>query len=160
MQAYVNFLLEDIAAAHRPEDYFKKAKKNTPEEDLEESLKESEMIVSQEPRPGFEGYCGLKQESFPPKDQLSDEQLAQITSAFVLMMESWNLLVHFPDDLPQPIRYDLLMEILVGPVMIFKHGYYCFDFCTGNPEGCELGEYCPCLKSEHYHPKSHKTDGL
>jgi hypothetical protein len=37
--------------------------------------------------------------------------------------------------------------------MIFKHGYYCFDFCTGNPDGCELGEYCSCLKSEYYNPE-------
>ncbi|MFT6895562.1 MAG: hypothetical protein ACJAWX_003185, partial [Algoriphagus sp.] len=33
------------------------------------------------------------------------------------------------------------------------HGYYCFDFCTGNPDGCELGEYCSCLKSEYYNPE-------
>jgi hypothetical protein len=66
MQDYVNFLLEDIAAAHRPKDYFKKKRKNTPEEDFEESLQESEMIVSEERRPGFEGYCGLKHENFPP----------------------------------------------------------------------------------------------
>jgi hypothetical protein len=64
------------------------------------------------------------------------------------MMESWNLLVHFPDKLPQPRRYELLMEILVGPVMIFNHGYWGFDFCTGNSDGCELGEYCPCLKND------------
>ncbi|PZX51862.1 hypothetical protein LV84_03620 [Algoriphagus ratkowskyi] len=148
MQAYVNFLLEDITAAHRPADYFNKSRKNSEEEDLEEALLESEMFVSQEVRSGFEGYCGLKRESFPPVDQLSNEQLAQLTSSFVKMMESWNLLVHFPDDLPQPIRYELLMEILVGPVMIFNHGYWGFDFCTGEPVGCKLGEYCPCLNRE------------
>ncbi|PZX50192.1 hypothetical protein [Algoriphagus chordae] len=152
MQAYIDYLVEDIMAAHRPEDYFSKSPKNSQEEDLEEALKESEKFVSQEKRFGFEGYCGLKRESFPPKDQLSEAQLAQVTTAFVAMMKSWNLEVAFPDDLPQLRRYELLMGILVGPVMIFKHGYYCFDFCTGNPEGCELGEYCPCLKSEFYNP--------
>lgn len=152
MQAYINHLLEDIAAAHRPYDYFNKSRKNTEEEDFEESLRESEMFVSQEKRAGFEGYCGLKRESFPPKDQLSEEQLTQVTTAFVAMMNTWNLQVSFPDDLPQQRRYELLMDILVGPVMIFKHGFYCFDFCTGNPDGCELGEYCSCLKSEWYNP--------
>lgn len=152
MQAYIDFLLEDIKAAHRPKDYFKKPVKNSPEEDLEEALRESEEFVTREKRPGFEGYCGLKRESFPPKERLSEKQLVQVNSAFVEMMKTWNLEVAFPDDLPHERRYDLLMDILVRPVMIFKHGYYCFDFCTGNPEGCELGEYCTCLKSEWYNP--------
>jgi hypothetical protein len=146
MQAYVNILLEDIAAGHRPADYFKKPNKNTPIDDLEEALQESEQLVKEEKRPGFEGYCGLKRESFPPGNQLSEGQLIQINDAFISMMKSWNLEVAFPDELPQPRRYELLMDILVRPVMIFKHGFYCFDFCTGNPEGCELGEYCSCLK--------------
>jgi hypothetical protein len=153
MQAYVNFLVEDIVAAHRPANYFSKSKKNTEKEDLEEALQESEKFVSQERMPGFAGYCGLKPGSFPPKEKLSEEQLTQVTTAFVAMMNSWNLEVAFPDDLPQLRRYELLMGILVRPVMIFKHGYYCFDFCTGNPVGCELGEYCSCLKSEYYNPE-------
>ncbi|TXE06680.1 hypothetical protein [Algoriphagus aquimarinus] len=152
MQAYINFLVEDIVAAHRPEDYYSRSRKNSEDEDLEESLRESEMFVSQERRTGFEGYCGLRRESFPPKEQLSEDQLTQLTTAFVQMMKSWNLEVAFPYDLPQLRRYELLMNILVGPVMIFKHGYYCFDFCTGNPDGCKLGEYCPCLKREFYNP--------
>ncbi len=146
MQAYVNFLLGDIAAGHRHKDYYKKSRKNSTDEDLQEALEESEKIFSQERMPGFAGYCGLKRESFPSTDQLSEDQLAQLTSAFVLMMESWNLLVSFPDDLPQIRRYELLMNILVKPVMIIQHGFYGFDFCTGNPVGCELGEYCSCLK--------------
>lgn len=152
MQAYINHLIEDISAAHRPDDFFNKSRKNTEEEDLEESLRESEMFVSQERRSGFEGYCGLKRENFPPKEKLSEEQLAQVNTAFVAMMKSWNLEVAFPDDLPQLRRYELLMGILVRAVMIFKHGYYCFDFCTGNPDDCELGQYCPCLKSKWYNP--------
>ncbi|MDR7129282.1 hypothetical protein J2X69_001617 [Algoriphagus sp. 4150] len=148
MQSYINHLLADIAAGHRPEDYYEKSGKNSEEEDLEEALRESEMFVSQERRSGFAGYCGLNRDDFPPKEQLSEDQLTQVTTAFVEMMNSWNLEVVFPDDLPQPRRYELLMDILVGPVMIFKHGFYCFYFCTGNPDGCELGEYCPCLKSE------------
>jgi len=150
MQDYINFLLQDIAAAHRPKNYYKKPLENSPSDDLEEALQESEKFVSEERMPGFAGYCGLNRETFPPTDQLSNDQLIQVTTAFVLMMKSWNLEVAFPDDLPHQRRYDLLMEILVKPVMIFKHGYYCFDFCTGDPEGCELGEYCPCLKSEYY----------
>lgn len=146
MQAYVNFLLKDIAAAHRPEDYFDKSRKNTEEEDLKESLEESEMFVTREHESGFEGYCGLKRESFPPVEQLSNEQLAQVTTAFVTMMNTWNLEVAFPDDLPPLRRYELLMDILVKPVMIFKHGFYCFDFCTGEPVGCQLEDYCTCLK--------------
>lgn len=152
MQAYINFLLEDIAAAHRPDHFFKKSKTNTEGEDLEEALQESEKIVRQVRMPGLAGYCGLKSESFPPKEKLSEEQLSQVTTAFVAMMKSWNLEVAFPNDLPQRRRYGLLMDILVGPVLIFKHGYYCFDFCSGNPDGCQLGEYCPCLISEYYKP--------
>ncbi|MCE7057415.1 hypothetical protein LZF95_22225 [Algoriphagus sp. AGSA1] len=148
MQAYVNQLLEDIAEGHRPSDYFQESREKTEEEQLEESLEESEKFVRQEAMPGFSRYCGLMRESFPPKEMLSESQLKQVTTAFVAMMNSWNLEVAFPDDLPQQRRYDLLMDILVRPVMIFKHGFYCFDFCTGNPEGCELGEYCSCLKSE------------
>lgn len=148
MQAYIDFLLEDIATAHRPADYFKKSRKNTEDEDLNEAFEESENFVSQERRTGFERYCGLKRDSFPPVEQLTEGQLTHVTTAFITMMKSWNLEVAFPDDLPQPRRYELLMGILLRPVMIFNHGSYCFDFCTGNPDGCELSEYCPCLKSE------------
>jgi len=44
MQAYVNFLLEDIVAGHRPKDYYKKSLTNSPNDDLEESLEESEKL--------------------------------------------------------------------------------------------------------------------
>ena len=55
MQAYINRLLENIAAAHRPDNFFSKSRKNTEDEDLEESLRESEMFVSQEKHSGFGG---------------------------------------------------------------------------------------------------------
>jgi hypothetical protein len=42
MQDYINFLLGDIAVGHRPKDYYKKSRKNSPEEDLAEALEESE----------------------------------------------------------------------------------------------------------------------
>lgn len=146
MQDYINFLLEDITAAHRPEDYFKKSRKNSEEEDLEQELEESERFIYCDREPIFEVYCGLKQENFPPKDRLSEDQLTQVTTAFIEMMSSWNLFADFPDDLPQLMRYELLLDILQKPVMISEYGFFGFDYCTGDPVGCELGEYCSCLK--------------
>lgn len=152
MQAYINFLVEDIVAAHRPEDYFKKSRMKSSEEKLEEALAESELIVHQDSFPGFAKYCGLNPINFSPVEKLSDSELEQIVKVFIPMMESWNLMVHFPEDLPLVRQYVLLMGILVKPAMIIQHGFYGYDFCTGNPEGCELGEYCPCLKREYYNP--------
>jgi hypothetical protein len=146
MQAYINILLEDIASAHCPEDYFNKLDNTRSEMDLEQELEESERFIFYDREPLFEVYCGLKRENFPPKDRLSEDQLTQVTVAFIKMMSSWSLFVDFPDDLPQLMRYELLLDILQKPVMISQYGFFGFDYCNGNPVGCELGEYCSCLK--------------
>jgi hypothetical protein len=71
--------------------------------------------------------------------------MSQVVSAVEQMMHSWNVRVEIPSTVPPNMRYDLVIGILKEKISISNYGFFVFDFCTGNSEGCQLGEYCPCL---------------
>ncbi|MEP0710315.1 hypothetical protein [Algoriphagus sp.] len=153
MKSYVKFLLEDIRFAFMPRDHFSSKSKSESNDDLDEHFAEIERWLNMDSEPSFGSYCGLKRADFPPKEYFTQRELKEVVMLFERMMFSWNLTLDIPRNLPIARKYELMMDILDKPTLIVKDGFVGFDYCTGNPEGCELGEYCPCLKSEYYHPK-------
>lgn len=147
MKAYVNYLLEDIQAAFRPEDFFVKRKKAPPLDELEAKLEEVDNFLNYDQSPVLGKYCGIDRNDFPHADKLEEEDLKLLVSALVKMFESWNILVDLPENLPAEFGYRLVVDLLDRPMPIMQHGFFGMDFCTGNPEGCEFKEYCPCLKN-------------
>lgn len=146
MHPYTHYLLEDILNAYIPKDYFQKKKKVLPKPDIEKTLEEVDKYLNYRESPAFGSYCGLSFTDFPPGEKLEEEDLRSLTEALVKMFESWNILVHLPDNLPAEMGYSLTLGLLQRPMPIFQRGFFGMDFCTGNPDGCQFKEYCPCLK--------------
>ena len=142
MHPYIPHLITDIQNAFRAP-----KKKRSEEVSFEEKIREVENYVH---RPlgfhTFGGFCGLKREDFPPSDQLTDADMLLVIEQFKALLKTWHAEVGLPEEMPVLRQYNLFVEILDYDFMYIEHGFYGIDFCTGDPEGCELGEYCPCLK--------------
>lgn len=147
MHPYIPHLLEDIKKAHRKDGPL--AEVHSSGDDLADHFEEVERwLRAEEPPHTFGYYCGLKAADFPPPEQLTIREMKLVSTAFEKMMFTWNLDVSFPEKLPVPIAYKMLIELLDTKTMIANSGFVGFDFCTGNPSGCVFKEYCPCL--EHW----------
>lgn len=147
MHPYIPHLLEDIKKAHREDGPL--AEVHSSGDDLADHFEEVERwLRAEEPPHTFGYYCGLKAEDFPPPEQLTIREMKLVSTAFEKMMFTWNLDVSFPEKLPVPIAYKMLIELLDTKTMIANSGFVGFDFCTGDPSGCVFKEYCPCL--EHW----------
>lgn len=147
MHPYLPILLEDIKLAYREKiQASAKAQKSTEELKTELSFEEIERYVSGDDEQTFSYYCGLGSEIFPPADQFNDPEKEQVCTALESMFSSWNLEVSLPDDVPLGFRYELMVRVFDSPFTPFTTGFLVKDFCTGNPEGCDLGKYCPCLE--------------
>lgn len=146
MDTYIDFLIQDIQNAFRPQDFFERKNKILFNDELENKLQEVDDFLNYPEAPAFGKYCGLNFENFPPGDKLEEDDLNALTNALVRMYESWNILVDFPESLPAELSYRLALALLNRSMPIMQHGFFGMDFCTGNPEGCEFQSYCPCLK--------------
>lgn len=142
MHPYIPYLLEDIAAAHQPEIQHELSPK-TFEEEMEEVEK---WIAGEEPPHTFGYYCGLKQEQFPPPEQLSGEDMKLVCDAFQKMMFTYNLGIDLPENLPVAFAYKITVDTLNEKTDIPTIGMSHFDYCSGYAPDCIFKEYCPCLE--------------
>ncbi len=147
MHPYLPHLLSDIAASHReePSEIFT-AYEN---EDLafEKHFEEIDIwIRGEDPPHTFGYYCNLQSKNFPPPEQLANEDIREVYIAFKNMMHTWNLAMEVPDNLPLPIVYSLIVDILNTKTNIPTLGRMTFDFCSGYAPDCILKSYCPCLE--------------
>jgi hypothetical protein len=142
MQKYIDQLLEDMAAAQRPEeDSFPVNEPFSIEQHFEEVEK---WLKGEEPEHDFSYYCGLKAEQFPPVNQLTNKQLKTLFKAFGQLLFSWNLGADIPKSVPLRQAYPLLISILNRNVEIVNHGAVTIEFCTTDPPLCPFGEHCTC----------------
>jgi len=157
MHPYLIHLLEDIEKAKRPgyKEYDPFSKNLTEEgtgfhesisDALDEHLMEMEKYVSEDPPSTFGDYCGLKVSDFPPAEQLTEEDMQVVIEAFKKMSYTWNLDFSFPETLPTPLFYKIMVDTLEEKTWIVSSGTVSFDYCSGDPDGCIFGEYCNCLK--------------
>ncbi|MEO8150790.1 MAG: hypothetical protein ABI723_24370 [Bacteroidia bacterium] len=143
MQSYINYLLEDIANAQRPE--HDESDVSTPkEETFEDYIAEVERWLEHEPVHTFSYYCGLQKEQFPPAEQLNKKQLNQIIRAFNQLLFSWNLGTAIPEKIPPAKYYSLLISVLDEKTEIVNSGFMTFEFCNYDPPSCPFQEYCDC----------------
>lgn len=143
---YVPHLLEDIKAAHRPEDFYGI---DFAPQTIEEELEMIERWVAGEfdnPAHTFGYYCGLKPENYPPPDQLSDRDIKLICDAFKKPLFSWNASIDLPVAMPVRIKYTFMVNTLNEGFTPVNIGFIGFDYCSGYAPDCPFGEYCPCLE--------------
>jgi len=146
MHPYTKHLLDDIQKAFRPKDFFINRKKVSSGDEMEDHFADIERWLNQDQEPTFGSYCGLKSGDFPPVEFYSSIELKTLVKLFEQMMFSWNLSMDVPKNLPLERKYKLMIATLDESTLMVEDGFVGFDYCTGNPEGCELEEYCPCLK--------------
>ena len=157
MHPYIPHLLEDIKNAQRKDGPLEEI--HSAREDLAEHFEEVERWLSaEEPPHTFGYYCGLKAADFPPPEQLSIKDMKRVSSAFEKMMYTWNLDISFPEKLPVPFAYKMLVELLDTKTMITNSGFVGFDFCNGDPSDCVFKEYCSCL--EHWNDETDFSEPL
>jgi hypothetical protein len=139
---YIPHLISDIQNAFREE---KKTPSTPPS--FESHIAEVENYLEmQNNSKTFSSFCGLTREHFPPSEQLSDADMALVIPQFVQLLKTWHADVHLSEKMPVSFQYDLLIETLEHDFMYMEHGFMGIDFCTGNWDGCRLGEYCGCLQ--------------
>jgi hypothetical protein len=93
-------------------------------------------------------FVGLTIEAFPPSDKLTDLEMAGIVNAMLKTLFSHGISFDLPENAPPKFNYELLISQLSEETIVPKAGtgmIVGIDFCTGNPEGCELKEFCNCL---------------
>lgn len=144
MHPYIPHLLTDIEKAKRQNN-------NQPHDpkplSFEEQMEEVERWVSGDGEQPLSYFNGLKKQDFPPAEQLSLKEVESVCNAFDGMLETWNIIVDYPEKMPIHERYSFLREKVVEKrISPMGFGSIHLDFCTSNPEGCDWGKYCSCLK--------------
>ena len=143
MHPYLKHLLQDIKIAKRSEDDNLSCPSPT---SFEEEMEEIERYISGEGERPLSYFTGLKKEHFPPKEQLSENDMKMTLGAFDGMLRTWNASIDFPENMPYSDRYEFLRNrILEEGFTPVKSGYIHFDFCSGYAPGCAWGKYCNCL---------------
>ncbi len=145
MQEYINQLLEDIMAAHRPAT---EEKSGDEPFSIEKHFEEVERWFANDPAFTFAEHCGLKPEQFPPVERLTDEQLLIIYKAYEQLLNNWNLDADIPESLPLRRAYPILINTLHEKVEIVNDGFITIEFCPYNVPSCPFGEYCRCKEFE------------
>ncbi len=143
MHPYIPHLISDIQNACREEKKVETANSDSLESHFEEVERYLDMHKYSKP---FSSFCGLSRQDFPPADQLTDKDMFPVIQHYHQLLYSWNAHADIPEQMPIPMQYNLLVDILDDDFMYMEHGFMGIDFCTGFSEGCKLGEYCPCLK--------------
>lgn len=153
MQKYIDQLLEDILAAHRPEGAEPSQNETF---SMEKHFEEVERWLENDPEHTFTYYCGLQPEQFPPAERLTDEQLDAVYKAYGQLLFSWNLDADIPESLPLRKAYPLLIGTLQHKVDIVNDGFMTIEFCTYDPPSCPFEKGCRC---KEYHTKPDEING-
>jgi len=96
------------------------------------------------PMKPLKDWLGIEKEIFPPAEQLEDEDLEKVIDSFLELLQHFNHDVILPDQMPFSQIYTLLVDYLDEETQNISEGSMVMDFCSGTPEGCQLGEFCSC----------------
>ena len=143
MSPYLAYLLTDIRAAHRSEDYRPRPERQTLEEHFAEV--EAWLAGEREDTHTFGWHCGLENGVFPPAERLTEAQMAEVVEAFDQLLFSWNITTDIPESVPIETAYRLLVSVLERKVSIVDSGFIGIEFCEYEPENCPFGlKWCVC----------------
>lgn len=145
MHPYIKHLLEDIKNAKRAKNDSLGYKKPTT---FEEEMEEIERYVSGEGEKPVSAFTGLNKENFPPSEQLTDDEMEIVLTAYDKMLATWNTQIDWRDNMPIKAKYDFLLKFVLNHrVTPLYGGMMHLDFCTGYAPDCDWGEYCPCKET-------------
>lgn len=143
MEQYIIQLIEDILAAHRTtNDYVEEV-----DDSFEAHIADVERYLSGEGEQKIADFSGLYAEQFPPKERLNENQMKQVVEAYQLMLQSWNIDIYLPEQLPIAMKYELLIGTLDRSVYVTndEYSHIGIDLCSYDVDNCPFGsEYCSC----------------
>jgi len=140
LSIYVSQLLEDLV----------KAKENPRPPKIElapelEFVRGAEEFLHGKQYPMSELY-GIDKKQFPPIEKLTKEQTSAIVSAFIDLWTAFNIIPEFPSqEMPDEVKYELMVSHLDEMVTPVSQGYNHFEFCIYDKANCTVPEkYCIC----------------
>ena len=141
MQTYITQLIEDLTAAQNKEHI------STPE-NFEDYIDEVERYLSGDGEQSIRDIIGIQEECFPPADRLTQQQLKTVSDAYMECIESWNICIDLPDNLPVSLKYTLLTGTLKQKVVVMDSGVTHLELCNYESESCPFGiDFCRCLNT-------------
>ena len=134
MERYVEQLIEDLRAAHKPEGVFAFLK-------FEGNTEQTTTMVQ---------LTGIDITAFPPAEKLSETQLQRLSEELIALIESFNYIINLPKRLPAGIAYQKLLSRWTAEIPYINAGLSAMGwmFCEIDPEICGMHEWCDWLTCE------------
>jgi hypothetical protein len=130
MQRYVNQLIEDLEEASEKQHTSPNIE---PPAEIEVDPMITELAMT--PYKTIEELTGIEQVVFPHSFRLSDKQISLIIPAIFNLFDSFNIvLVDKPDDLPNELLYDILVENWDIYVQYLPSSGFDLEICSGDPD--------------------------
>lgn len=98
--------------------------------------------------PTFGEIIGLKVEQFPDEKLLTIKQVRKLYNSFLDMIDSYNLKLDIPENIPVRIGYKAAITILNDVVFLAGDGQMRWELCAYDSTKCLYGKYCYCIQSE------------
>lgn len=149
MEKYVKYLLSDIAAAEA--DAAALAYHRADEDADEYDFVSAEEEEQNAPYEMLARRIGVKKEWFPPADRLNEDMQQRILDVLGRCLSAYGFILHFPDGLPVPSKYQILIDYLNKEVPVLAYHQWQIDFCDYEPNACPFGEgFCQCKSYEQW----------
>ena len=134
MERYVEQLIEDLRAAHKPEGIPNIL-------GLEGSAEKNTTMVQ---------LTGIEPVVFPPVEKLSEPQLQRLSEELIALIESYNYIINLPQSLPAGVAYQKLLSRWSADIPYIHSGLSALGwmFCEMEPETCDMHEWCDWLTCE------------
>jgi hypothetical protein len=146
MQRYIDQLIEDLLAKHKPEtppelSFLKE------EDELEAHFEDVEKYLSGNFDQRIGDVLGLFAEQFPPVHRLTTDQMRQVSDAYAALLLSWNISAEMPEALPVEMAYELWVSTLDMDTFLPEDGFVTLEFCHYEPSECPFGPWCLCQEA-------------
>jgi hypothetical protein len=145
MEKYVQQLIEDLEKAmHNNPPNYDVCLHNPDDPALEHGLTGVAAFLNSPLYP-LEEILGIQSAWFPPIEQLNDRQIDTILEKLYTLLEQFNYIPDFPENLPEKKQYLMLISQLKEETQYVSTGYITLEFCEYIPEECPFGiAYCQC----------------
>ncbi|WP_018345094.1 hypothetical protein [Cytophaga aurantiaca] len=146
MQIYINQLIEDLTAAQNKKQSLNQSPTH---ESFEDYIAEVERYLNGEGEEPIGDILGMKEECFPPANRLTEKQLNTVSDAYLECLESWNVSIDLPDNLPAALKYTLLINTLKQKIIAMDSGITHLELCHYDSEWCPFGiKFCRCIETD------------
>lgn len=153
MQTYLSQLLEDLElASQKPIEIPDYTLLNPNHPAVEYGL---DYIVAWECAPDLpmsEAF-GFPAEAFPPPEQLTEEQAAQLNTAILKLWEVNNIIADLPEVLPaqQVVYGEFRKKWQESTIQLLPEGHLHLEFCYYVQNECPWGmDFCTCKNEDWY----------